>query len=239
MIADDLTTKIRAGELAPGSMLPPQKVLSSRYGVTLVTLRQALQQLENEGLVSQEPGRGTFIASPRSTYHLNSLRGLAEDLKAQGQTVTTLIVGQSTQRPPVWAATALAIPATRRILRLERVRLLSGRPAVHQLSWAPQPPGLALADEDFSNASLYAAFAEHGIVVHRATEVLRPGVLDEHIAAVMHQEVGVPVFVSERVTYGLDNRPILVDRATILGTMMEIRTERGAAGMSMQWSRQP
>ncbi|AGL18085.1 GntR family transcriptional regulator [Actinoplanes sp. N902-109] len=238
MIADDLTAKIRAGELAPGTMLPPQKELSSRYGVTLVTLRQALQRLEDEGLLSQEPGRGTFVTSPRLMYRLDSLRGLAEDLKAQGQSVTTLIVAQALHRPPAWAATALDIPAGRRVLRLERLRLLAGRPAVHQLSWAPQPPGVALAELDYSGESLYKILADHGTVIHRATEVLRPGVLDEETAVLMHQPPGVPVFVSERITYGLDNRPILLDRATILGTMMEIRTDRGATGMSMQWSRQ-
>ncbi|BCJ49467.1 GntR family transcriptional regulator [Actinoplanes sp. NBRC 14428] len=238
MIADDLTAKIRAGELAPGSMLPPQKELSSRYGVTLVTLRQALQRLEDEGLVSQEPGRGTFVASPRLMYRLDSLRGLAEDLKAQGQAVTTHIVGQDMRRPPAWVAAHLEVPATRRVLRLERLRLLSGRPAVHQLSWAPDRVGLRLADLDYSGASLYAVFAAHGVVVHRASEVLRPALLDEDIAALMHQEAGLPVFVSDRVTYGLDNRPILFDRATILGTVMEIRTERAATGVSLQWTRQ-
>ncbi|UQU61993.1 GntR family transcriptional regulator [Couchioplanes caeruleus] len=237
MIADDLTAKIRAGDLAPGTMLPPQKTLSARYGVTLATLRQALQKLEDDGLVSQEPGRGTFVASPRLMYRLDSLRGLAEDLKAQGQEVSTLILGQELRRPPAAIAAHLEVPATRRVLRLERVRLLSGRPAVHQLSWAPGRPGLPLADLDYSGASLYAVFAAHGIVVHRASEVLRPALLDEPTAAHLHQTAGQPVFVSERVTYGLDNRPILYDRATILGTVMEIRTERAATGISMQWTR--
>ncbi|MFI5934355.1 GntR family transcriptional regulator [Actinoplanes sp. NPDC051494] len=237
MIADDLTAKIRAGELAPGAMLPPQKELSSRYGVTLVTLRQALQRLEDEGLLSQEPGRGTFVTSPRLMYRLDSLRGLAEDLRAQGQSVATLIVAQELRRPPAWAAARLDIPATRRVLRLERLRLLAGRPAVHQLSWVPQPAGVPLAELDYSDASLYAILADHDIVVHRASEVLRPGTLDEETAATMRQPPGTPVFVSERVTFGLDDRPVLVDRATILGTLMEIRTERGATGMSMQWSR--
>jgi GntR family transcriptional regulator len=238
VIADDLTAKIRNGDLAPGSMLPPQKILSARYGVTLATLRQALQQLEDDGLVSQEPGRGTFVASPRLMYRLDSLRGLAEDLKAQGQEVTTLILGQELRRPPAWVAAHLDVPATRRVLRLERVRILAGRPAVHQLSWAPDRVGLRLADLDYSGASLYAVFAAHGVVVHRASEVLRPALLDEATAAHLHQPAGQAVFVSDRVTYGLDNRPILFDRATILGSVMEIRTERGATGISMQWTRQ-
>ncbi len=44
------------------------------------------------------------------------------------------------------------------------------------------------------------------------------------------------MFVSDRVTYGLDDQPIVVDRATILGTVMEVRTERAATGLSVQWT---
>ncbi|TDB81385.1 GntR family transcriptional regulator [Micromonospora sp. KC721] len=233
VIAADLTAKIRGGELPPGSALPPQKELSAAYGVTLVTLRQALRQLEDDGLLSQQPGRGTFVASPKATYRLDSLRGLAEDLRAQGRTVSTEILGQAMQRPPAWVAAHLG---TARVLRLERLRLLAGRPAVHQLSWVRSPAGAKLRDTDLSDTSLYAAVAEHGIVVHRATEVLRPEVLVAPVAELLRQPVGTPVFLSDRVTYGLDERPILVDRATILGTMMEVRTERAATGLSVQWT---
>lgn len=219
--------------MPPGSALPPQKELSSAYGVTLVTLRQALRQLEDDGLLSQQPGRGTFVASPKATYRLDSLRGLAEDLRAQGRTVRTEILGQAPHRPPAWVAAHLG---TGRALRLERLRLLAGRPAVHQLSWVRAPAGTALRDTDLSETSLYAALAEQGVVVHRAAEVLRPELLTEPVAELLRQPPGTPVFVSDRITYGLDDRPLVVDRATILGTAMEVRTERAATGLSMRWS---
>jgi GntR family transcriptional regulator len=215
--------------------LPPQKELCTAYGVTLATLRQALRRLEDDGLVSQQPGRGTFVAEPRVTYRLDSLRGLAEDLRAQGQTVTTEILSQSMRRPPAWVAARLG--DTGRALRLERLRLLSGRPAVHQLSWVPGRTGAALAGADLSDTSLYAAIADLGVVVHRASEVVRPGLLDQGSAGLLRRPVGTPVFVSDRTTYGLDDAPLVVDRATILGTVMEIRAERAASGVSLRWTR--
>ncbi|RSM74920.1 transcriptional regulator [Actinoplanes sp. ATCC 53533] len=233
VIAADLTTKIRGGELPPGSALPPQKELSAAYGVTLVTLRQALRQLEDDGLLSQQPGRGTFVASPKATYRLDSLRGLAEDLRAQGHTVSTEILDQAMHRAPAWVAAHLG---TGRALRLERLRLLAGRPAVHQLSWVGSPAGAELRAADLSDTSLYAAIAGHGIVVHRASEVLRPEVLTAPVADLLRSPAGTPVFVSDRVTYGLDDQAIVVDRATILGTAMEVRTERAVTGLSVQWS---
>ena len=201
--------------------------------MTLVTLRQALRRLEDDGLLSQQAGRGTFVASPKATYRLDSLRGLAEDLRAQGRTVSTQILGQTLHRPPAWVAAHLG---SGRALRLERLRLLSGRPAVHQLSWVRLPVGAELRTADLSETSLYAAIAEHGVVVHRASEVLRPELLVAPAAELLRQAAGTPVFVSDRVTYGLDDRPVVVDRATILGTVMEVRTERAAAGLSMRWT---
>jgi GntR family transcriptional regulator len=201
--------------------------------VTLVTLRQALRRLEDDGLLSQQPGRGTFVSEPMATYRLDSLRGLAEDLRAQGRTVSTEILGQTTRRPPAWVAAHLG---TDRALRLERLRLLAGRPAVHQLSWVRSPVGADLRDTDLSETSLYAALAAHGVVVHRASEVLRPELLSAPVAELLRQNAGTPVFVSDRITYGLDDRPIVVDRATILGTAMEVRTERAATGLSMKWT---
>jgi GntR family transcriptional regulator len=232
VIATDLAGKIRGGELAPGSALPPQRELSQAYGVTLVTLRQALRQLEDDGLLSQQPGRGTFVAEPRAAYRLHSLRGFAEDLRAQGQTVSTQILGQALRRPPAWIS-GFHGPAGR-FLRLERLRLIAGRPAVHQLSWIR---GDDLAETDLSGTSLYAALAERGIVVHRASETVQPGVLDSAAAELLGQPAGTAVFVSDRITYGLDDTPLVFDRATILGTALEIRTERAATGLSMQWSR--
>ncbi|MGK5681849.1 GntR family transcriptional regulator [Actinoplanes sp. URMC 104] len=231
VIAADLSTKIRGGELAPGSALPPQKELSARYGVTLATLRQALQQLEADGLLSQQPGRGTFVAEPRAAYRLDSLRGFAEDLRAQGLLVATQILGQEVAEPPAWAAARFGdrLPA----VRLERLRLLAGRPAVHQVSWIR---GTALARADLSGTSLYAALADHGVAVHRASESVRPGALDEATAILLRQPAGTAAFLSERVTYGLDDRALVADRATILGTMLEIRTERAVTGLSVQWA---
>lgn len=199
-----------------------------------MTLRQALRRLEDDGLLSQQPGRGTFVAEPKVTYRLDSLRGLAEDLRAQDQTVTTEILDQRVGIPPQWAAAHLG---EWHALRLERLRFVAGRPAVHQVSWVAPPAGPALATADLSATSLYAAIAGRGVVVHRAAEVLRPGLLEEPAAALLRQPAGTPVFVSERLTFGLDDRPILLDRATILGTVMEIRTERAATGLSMQWAR--
>ncbi|HEY1488392.1 MAG TPA: GntR family transcriptional regulator, partial [Micromonosporaceae bacterium] len=188
-IAADLTAKIRAGSYAPGAVLPSQRELSVAYSVTLATLRQALAVLERDGLVSQQAGRGTFVAEPRIAYQLDSLHSLADDLRAQGHTVDTSVVSRAMRRTS-------QLPSER-ALRLERVRRLAGRPAIHQVSWVAEPYGSALSAVDFGCVSLYQALAEHGVVVHRAQERLRPALLTSPVAELLDQPAGSPVFVSE------------------------------------------
>lgn len=234
-IAADLAAKIRSGHYAPGEALPPQRELSASYGVTLMTLRQALRQLSDERLIVQRPGKGTFVAPPHLAYQLDSLRSLADDLRTQGHDVRTVVVGRAVRRAPARVAAELRLPPGESALRLERVREFAGRPAVHQVSWVRRPVGDRIRDRDFTEVSLYTALADAGVAVARASEVVRPGLLDGAAARRLREPEGSPVLLSTRVTHTLDGTPVVSDHATILGSMMEIRTERAATGLSLTW----
>lgn len=234
-IAADLAAKIRAGRYAPGEALPAQRELSASYGVTLMTLRQALRQLSDDGLIVQQPGRGTFVAPPHLAYQLGSLQSLADDLKKQGHEVRTTVLGRSLRRAPARVAAQLLVRPGDTALRLERLRKFAGRNAIHQVSWIRQPYGGQIRDRDFIGVSLYGALADAGVAVARAAETIRPGRLDPAVARDLDEPAGSPVFVSDRITYALDGTAIVADRATILGSMMEIRTERAATSLSVNW----
>ena len=234
-IAIDLAAKIRAGDYAPGEALPAQRELSASYGVTLMTLRQALRQLSDDGLIVQQPGRGTFVAPPHLAYQLGSLQSFADDLKKQGHDVRTVVLARSIRRASARIATQLRLPPGDTALRLERLREFAGRAAIHQVSWVRRPHAEHIQDRDFTSVSLYGALADAGVAVARAAETIRPGLLGPATARHLREPVGNAVFISDRVTYTLDGTAIVVDRATILGSMMEIRTERAATGLSLRW----
>jgi GntR family transcriptional regulator len=234
-IAADLAAKIRAGRYAAGAALPPQRELAGSYGVTLMTLRQALRRLSDDGLIVQQPGRGTFVAPPQLAYQLGALRSLADDLEKQGHAVRTAVLGRSLRKVPARVAGQLRVRPGDRALRLVRVRAFAGRPAVHQVSWVREPYAGLVRERDFTSVSLYGALADAGVAVARASETVRPDLLDPAAAAHLGEPAGRPVFVSERITYLLDGTAVVADRATILGSMMEIRTERAATGLSLRW----
>jgi GntR family transcriptional regulator len=201
-----------------------------------MTLRQALRELSDDGLIVQQPGRGTFVAPAHLAYQAGALQSLADDLKKQGHDVRTTVLARTVRRAPATVVSQLRIRAGDTALRLERLREFAGRPAVHQVSWIRQPHADRIRDHDFGAVSLYGALADAGVVVARATETIRPGILSPATARHLQEPAGTPVFTGDRVTYTLDGTAVVADRATILGSMMEIRTERAATGLSLNWS---
>src|SRR6266705_250181 len=73
-IADALRARTAAGALAPGARLDNQRRLAAVFGVTLMTLRQALEVLERERLIARRHGLGTFVAAPSIDYDILQLR---------------------------------------------------------------------------------------------------------------------------------------------------------------------
>jgi GntR family transcriptional regulator len=92
---------------------------------------------------------------------------------------------------------------------------------------------------DFTTASLYAALAEVGVVVARASETIRPEVLGADVARHLDADEGAPVLVSDRITYGPDGAALVADRATMLGSMMQITADRAVTGLSLHWGAIP
>ena len=88
-IAQSLRERMTEGRLAPGARLDNQRRLAQEFGVTLMTLRQALEVLERDGLIARRHGLGTFVASRSVDYDILQLRTFAGDLSAQGEDVTT------------------------------------------------------------------------------------------------------------------------------------------------------
>jgi len=84
-IAEELRARIQHGHFRAGARLDTQRRLATSFGVTLMTLRQALDVLEREKLIERRHGLGTFVAAPSIDYDILQLRRFAGDLSAQGE----------------------------------------------------------------------------------------------------------------------------------------------------------
>jgi GntR family transcriptional regulator len=167
------------------------------------------------------------------------LRSFADDLREQGFEVRTTVIARTQRRLPARIAARLRVRDTESGLRLERVRAFAGRRAIHQVSWIREPHADRLRAVDFTTTSLYAALADVGVVVARASETIRPEVLGADVARHLDEDEGAPVLVSDRITYGPDGTALVADRATMLGSMMQITADRAVTGLSLHWGAIP
>ena len=155
--------------LGPGDLLPSYTELADRAGVSLITVRRALDELERVGRVRRHQGLGTFVARPRIVTEPTRAGSLLATLARDGEPATQLqtrVLGFGRGLPSADLAQALRVGAGDPVWRLRRLRRLDGQPAVLETSVIP----VALAPELDSlvsrlDGSLYDLLAaEYGLV---------------------------------------------------------------------------
>lgn len=243
LIADDLRRLIDTEELAVGSRLASQQSLASDYGVTVMTLRQALAELEREGLVRTVHGAGTFVATPPTiSVGLDRLSSFTREMKQQGLAVTTEVLGVHEgwdEALPRSDRVALSGPDgdVAAVVTIVRRRSVDGRPIVLQRSALSAAHWHTLTDVDLTESSLYDTLAERaGLAVARANETFRAVALGAPDAELLETPVGTPCLESTRVSFTHDDHAFLIDRALLLGSASEVRVERSAGDLRLGYT---
>jgi GntR family transcriptional regulator len=225
-IAEALRERIRKGDLKPGTRLDNQRLLAKSFGVTLMTLRQALEILEREKLITRRHGLGTFVTAPSIDYDILQLRRFAGDLLAQGESVDTRVLGTRFAVSDRGAATALGLARDALVFVLERLRLVDGHPMSLQRSFASAAVGEELARSDLATTPLREALEyKLGITVARARETVSAVRLGRREARELGCPPGAPAFESERVSYDPAGQPVVFDRVFIPGDRFRITRE--------------
>ena len=239
-----LRDRITSGQWPPGIPLPAQRDLAGEFGVSIMTLRQALQLLADDGLIDTRHGSGTFVAS-RYAYHLGHLRSFAADLAGQGAEISTRLLAADTIAPPeavgarlglgIGLGLGLGLGAASQVLRLRRLRLADGRPVIVQTSYLPS--GLAAAiDPDDLCRGLYTVLAEHGLAVARTTETITPTVLGAADAQDLERPPGTPALLSHQVSFAADGTPVIDDHALLPGDSVAITASRAADELDVHYT---
>ena len=222
-IAQALRDRIRSGDIEPGARLDNQRRLAGEFEVTLMTLRQALEVLEREGLITRRHGLGTFVALPPVDYDILNFRAFAGDLSAVGEDVSTRFLRTHVGPADRLAVRELALEPGARVFALERLRLVDGRPTSFQISHLPAALGEEVAKVDLAVTPLRQVLAfKLGIEITGARETVSAETLPARAARELGCATGAPCFRSDRVSIDGDARPIVYDRVFIPGDRFRI-----------------
>jgi GntR family transcriptional regulator len=206
-VQDALAEEIERGRRLPGSRLPPERALAEHFGVSRVTLRRALAELEERGVVVRHPG-GWTVGGPRIGEPPNALMSFSEMSASRGLTPRARVLVRRERPATIDEAELLGLAPGAPLFELERLRLMDDVPILIDRSTVPLVLVPGLAEADFSTASLYGELESRGLRPARARFAVEAIAADERQAALLDLRPGEPLLRCHQVTEEETGRPI-------------------------------
>lgn len=205
----DIANEIVDGRLPTGSQLPTENELIARFEVSRTTVRKAIQNLAERGLVEIRRGRGTFVVLPKITQELTELTGFVEDMEARGHTPTARLLDCKIVAADEDVARQLALPPGSGVMRIERVRLANGIAISFDETYLPVEIGEKVVAHDLEAEPIFTLLEQrYNIPLTEADYRLEAAAAGTVVAAALGVAVGSPVFLIERTSFSIGNRPI-------------------------------
>jgi GntR family transcriptional regulator/GntR family frlABCD operon transcriptional regulator len=199
-VEKDLRKSIIEGVFDDGDILPSENDLCSQYGISRMTVRKALNNLEIEGLIDRKKGKGSFVKVDRSSIELLSIKGFTEIMQSKEQSIETLYL----QKPIAaawddtfyWDLNSDELEAG--CIYFSRIRKLEGKPIMFEKTYLPDRL-TGFCDGQFINESLFDTLVvNYDIDIKGVIQKFRAISADEQLAQSLKIEIGSPVLEVNR-----------------------------------------
>ncbi len=220
-----LRAAIADGTWPDGAQLPNEAKLSEMLGISRITVRHALRNIEESGLLRREHGRGTFVRSSTVIAGVRGLTSFTQEMADRGLVVGSRVLEIGEMPAPEEISDALEVPLGTLVCKIRRLRSGDNQPIGVQTAYMPvsRVPGLSTMAEPL--LSLYDMLrTRFGIVPQEAREIYRVGAMSEGDAALLELPVGSPVFIVRRIASDRQG-PFEFTVSTMRGDRYEIRSK--------------
>lgn len=198
-LAQQLTAAVHEGRLQPGDPFENELALAARLNLSRPTVRRAMQEMVDQGLLVRRRGIGTTVAS-RKVHRRAALSSLHDDLLRAGQAPSTTVLDLRPVRD-ARAAAALDLPLDTDLLAIVRLRSADGSPLAVLHNWLP-PAYADVTAEELSTDGLYAALRARGaspVVARQSVGARMPSRAERRQLAIVGQQ---PVLTMTRTAFG-------------------------------------
>lgn len=194
-----------------GSLIPSEKELQEHYDVSRITVRQAVNELVNEGLVIKKQGKGTYVSFPKLSHNLPNLTSFTEDIRSKGLVPQAVILKVEKGNYPE-ISKKMGLLKNSMLLNIKRLRLINGEEVgIHDsyinLSVIKNSPIASTESFDYTK-SIYDAIEKEGMIISHADETLEGGIANEETAELLGVKRGFPLLILERITFNSDEVPV-------------------------------
>jgi GntR family transcriptional regulator len=224
-VADEIRAEIAANDFRHGDLLPSEADLGSRFGVSRITVRKALEILRGEGLVESQQGRGWVVTRAPLRQVLGEFSTIEQQLEEIGVVPRRRIIASR------------VIEATGRLeevlgggelLEVTRVNLADGTPFAKVTVWIPSYLGRGLSIKDLEHRSFYELLSSSRLLrrpLKRAVQTIAGASISDADAQLLNVVAGAPGLMCERITFDEGDHPVLFSRSLFPASMAVFEIE--------------
>lgn len=208
-LKDKMKKDIRAGVLSAGDKIPSEAQLQKQYGMSRVTVRNAMEELAAEGYIIKVQGKGSFVAKSEHLRLPIGITSFSEDVAMQGMEMTSFVikVGLETIESELDKA-YFGDKTDGKIMVVKRVRSVGGNPlSIEENHLIPDLPGL---EEEDLTSSLYRILIEkyHIVPTNKGRRSVRIIFADRETADYLNVSQGTPLIESEMCVFDANGEPL-------------------------------
>ena len=207
-IREIIRRRVLDGTYAPHSQMPSESQMMEAFSVSRITIRQALGDLQKEGLIFKVAGKGSFVAKPKAFQNLSRLQGFGEAMSPSGYETFSQVL--STRQTPASEVVARRLQLTvgEPVFEIKRLRYLNREPISVDVSYFPLALGERLAHEDLATRDIFVILEnDYGRHLTHADVQIEAISADESLARQLRIAEASPLLRIERLTHA-DDQPI-------------------------------
>jgi GntR family transcriptional regulator len=221
-----ITDAIRSGRLRPGDRLPTERQFCEQLEVSRATVRRAIGQLVEEGIVEAQVGRGSFVRTGLDALAEppNTLMSFTELAAARGLKASARVIAEKTRSAIPEEALVFKIGVHALVFELRRLRMLDTRPVALDRTRVPLAVAPNLPAQDFTTASIYTTLEAAGAVPVTADVVVSAAVADEATAEALDASPGSALLVCTTMSYDIAGRLVEIGEITYRSDLYQLHT---------------
>lgn len=219
-----LRAYILDGTYAPHSKLPSENELIKQYKLSRITVRQALRDLQKEGLIFSIQGKGSFVTKPKAVQDLTRLQGFGEAMSRHGLETYSKVISIKRLPADKYVAAALNLDKGQDVFEFKRIRYLNRSPVSLDISYFHLDLGERLRKEDLVSRDIFEILENNfGLQLESADLTIEATIADEEKSQLLKIEANSPLLRLERLTFSRGHVPVDFEYLYYIGDFYRYR----------------